>query len=236
MKNYKKLLVALTLVTGTLFLSSCEEAEEDLLKEAQLCLNRASASEALGCVSKIAGNTTQTAYALRCTAAFISQNKADADQILEALKKLTGPTTDCTGQCSPIIPTIKAFNFSDRTSANYAFDNCIKSGAKTYAQLASIIKFGTIIYERAKVIQNPPNEDNLKTVLTTTVDNTDKTDIGGVISATYGIVCSDPVDKQSESVKPFCQEVKFAIDAGADDLAMGSCFVKRLDVPGAACP
>jgi hypothetical protein len=236
MKNYKKLLVALTLATGTLFLSSCEEAEEDLLKEAQLCLNRASASEALNCVSKIAGNTTQTAYALRCTAAFISQNKADADQILEALKKLTGPTTDCTGQCSPIIPTIKAFNFSDRTSANYAFDNCIKSGAKTYAQLASIIKFGTIIYERAKVIQNPPNEDNLKTVLTTTVDNTDKTDIGGVISATYGIVCSDPVDKQSESVKPFCQEVKFAIDAGADDLAMGSCFVKRLDVPGAACP
>lgn len=236
MKNYKKLLVALTLITGTLFLTSCEEAEEDLLKEAQLCLNKASAAGALDCVSKIASNTTTTAYGLRCTAAFISQNKADADQILEALKKLSGPTTDCGGGCSPIIPTIKAFNFSDRASANYAFDNCIKSGAKTYAQLASIIKFGTIIYERAKVIQNPPNEDNLKTVLTTTVDNTDKTDIGGVISAVYGIVCSDPVDKQSESIKPFCAEVKFAIDSGANDLAMGSCFVKRLDVPGAACP
>jgi hypothetical protein len=236
MKNYKKILVALTLITGTLFLTSCEEAEEDLLKEAQLCLNKATASEALACVTKIESNTTVTAYALRCTAVFVSQNKADADQILEALKKLSGPTTDCTGQCSPIIPTIKAFNFTDRASANYAFDNCIKAGAKTYAQLASIIKFGTIIYERAKLIQNPPNEDDLKFVLTSTVDNTDKSDIGGVIFATYGIVCSDPVDKQSESVKPFCEEVKVAIDAGSTDLAMGACFVKRLDNPSDTCP
>lgn len=236
MKNYKKLLVALTLITGTLFLTSCEEAEEDLLKEAQLCLNKASASGALGCVSKIASNNTTTAYGLRCTAAFISQNKADADKILDALKKLSGPTTDCAGGCSPIVIAIQAFNFSDRASANYAFDNCIKSGATTYAQLASIIKFGTIIYQRAKDVNPTPTADDFKTVLTTTVDNTDKTDIGGVISSVYGFVCTQPADKQPQSTKDFCKEVKVAIDAGSTDLAMGSCFVKRLNDPTATCP
>ena len=237
MKNYKKLLAALTLVTGTLFLASCQEAEEDLLKEAQLCLNKATASEALGCVSKIASNNTTAAYGLRCTAAFISQNKADADKIIDALKKLSGPTTDCAGGCSPIVVAIQAFNFSDRSSADYAFDNCIKSGATTYAQLASIIKFGTIIFERAKGVNATPTADDFKTVLTNgDVTAQDKTDIGGVINSVYGLVCTQPTDKQSDSVKDFCREVKVAIDVGTSDLAMGSCFVKRLDDPVATCP
>ena len=237
MKNYKKLLLVFALATGTLFLSSCEEAEEDLLKEAQLCLNRATASEAMNCVSKITSNTTTAAYALRCTAAFIAQNKADADQILEALKKLGGPTTDCAGGCSPIIPAIQAFNFSDRSAADYAFNNCSKANSTTYAQLSAIIKFGTIIYIRAVGINPTPTADDFKQAITTNaVNNTDKTDIGGVISAVYGLVCTQPEDKQPQSTKDFCTEVKFAKDSGADDLAIGSCFVKRLERPGTTCP
>lgn len=237
MKNYKKLLVALTLITGTLFLTSCEEAEEDLLKEAQLCLNKASASTAIDCVSKIASNTTSTAYGLRCTAAFISQNKADADQILQALKNLSEPGT-CTGGCSPTVNVMQSFRFASRDIANYAFDNCLRADAKIYAQLASIIKLGTIVYIRAFAVTTPtePTVDDFKTALNSSMTGQDIDDIGGAISSTYGIVCTQPVDKQSQSTKDFCTEVKKAIDAGSTDNDIGTCFIEKLKDPSYSVP
>jgi hypothetical protein len=233
MKNYKKLIVALTLITGTLFLTSCEEAEEDLLKEAQLCLNKATASEALACVTKITSNTTQTAYNLRCSAAFIAQGKADADQILEALKGLSEPG-NCTGGCSPTVNVMTAFKFTDRDIANYAFDNCLKASSKIYTQLASIIKLGTIVYIRAFANTTPlqPVADDFKEALTNDLLPQDVDDIGGAISAAYGIACSEPADKQSQGTKDFCSEVKKAIDGGSSDNDIGTCFVEKLKNPG----
>lgn len=236
-------LFSLSLSVGLL---SCQKSEQAVLQEAQLCLNNTPASEALNCVSKLATYTTESAYQLRCSAIFIYEGYGSASFLIQNLDKLNSNTSGagCSGgSCSSTLSALSVFNFSsgDNTqqtnrdknvnTANDAFDLCSKAGLKSYYQMGSLFKLGTVAaMEAYKQNRSPANLSDLETVL----PSLPKAMIGEIASETYTRTCTSNIS--SESVRQMCTEFSETIGSDPNDYAsIGCCLKQKLDDPNATC-
>ena len=243
MNKSTRLLTCLALLTSSVFYS-CQKSSKSDLSEAQLCLNTATASSALNCVSKIADNVQPLAYSLRCSAIFISQGFGDASSFVNALDSINHPGS-CTGGCSSTMNAMLALSFNqgnlsfstvrdaNNAAAADAFAQCSKADAKIYTQIASIFRLGTLTSMAAYQVSlgAPITETDLKN----SVLSLSPSDVGALVNITYANTCQNPEDA-TDSSKTYCAELGAAIAAGGSEAAIGSCLLNKLKTPAYPCP
>ena len=140
--SLKKLLGVSLLVLPAALLSGCnQETEQDLLSEAQYCLDGAStAAQAQSCLSSIKGINTKSANVLRCSAAYIGEGFGNPAKLIEAFDKINQtPTGDATSTES----FLAVMTFSDKALADETFGYCQATGLKGLSLLSAMTKAAT---------------------------------------------------------------------------------------------
>lgn len=239
-------LKASLLAALTLGLFSCaKSSDKNDLKEAQLCLNTATSSEALTCIDKIASNNSAQAYKLRCAAVFISEGFNTPTAFIEALDKINNNSGSCTGGCSSTVGAISALSFknTDNNSAtdrahsaavaDQAFSYCSLSDTGIYMQISSIFKIGTLAANIAYQTNGgtTPTEDQIKTAISSLPD----AEMGQLATSTYNATCQN-LEKASDSTKKYCTELGTAVNSGGSDTSIGACLKGKLANPNYVCP
>jgi hypothetical protein len=249
MKHHQKILAAALAFSG-LLLFSCSKNSTNDLHDVQLCLNKADAGSAMGCVDKIAGDSSPIAYSLRCTAIFITQGFGSAASFVDALDSIGSGSTGCGGSCSSTVSAINALKFSaagisnstewnaNIDAANDAFSQCSQADAKIYTQIASLFKLGTLTAMLSYQIgQTAPGgtvtEADLKAALAS--GSLDAATVGSVVEITYDNTCKN-TENASDSTKDYCNQLKTALDGGTTTAQIGQCLIEKLKDPSYSVP
>ena len=222
--NHTTKIIFAALLTLTIF--SCQKSETNDLQDAQLCLNTAAAADAQNCVSKIASNTSENAYKLRCSAVFISKGFGSPTSFISAMDQIkNGGTTDQSGTMA----AMATLNFGlDTAAANSAFSECSNSGVGIYAQISSVFKIGTLF--SALLPPATPGSPLTPAQLEGVIAGVSDADVGNVIISTYGTSCGDTTNA-SDSTKQYCTELAAAIAAGSSPAVIGASFKNKLANP-----
>lgn len=224
----------LSILLISAFLFSCAKSEKNDLKEAQLCLNTSTPSEAMACVDKIASNGSAQAYKLRCAAIFISEGFNSPTSFIDALDKINNPSG--TGGSSSTVGAISALSFVKSASdqarseavANNAFSYCSLAETDIYMQISSIFKIGTLAANIAYIATAgaTPTENDIKNAIATLPS----AEIGQLVVATYNSTCQN-LEKASDSTKKYCEELGNAVNAGGSEANIGDCLKNNLNNP-----
>ena len=218
---------------ATLSFYSCSPNQEvNDLKEAQLCLNKADASAAMNCVSKIAGNTSENAYKLRCSAIFISKGFGTPASFATAIDQMNGSGSNgsCSGgTCSGSLAAMSTLNFgTDTASANSAVSECTQSGVSIYAQISSIFKIGTDLVNLAAGATDV-------TSLEGAIGGLNSADLGSLVQTVYTTGCAQV--KEGDSNQQYCTEISNALGGGNyTTTQIGDCLKIKLNDPNGVCP
>lgn len=249
MKNHSKNLnlhiVIITIITSLIF--SCEESEKNDLLEAQMCLNKASASEARNCVSSISSNSTPLAYSLRCSSIFIAEGFGEPTSLLDALNDMNS-SGSCSGGCSSTVNALYAFNFDSAgtstsstrqaniDTATEAFTQCSSADATVYSQISSMFKIGTLAAMTAYSLSTSGTitQDNLESALAS-LASSDPSTIGDIATSTYNTACGN-TENAAESTQAYCDELSAAINSGATSAQIGACLLNKLQNTSYVCP
>ncbi len=225
---------------------SCKKSELEDLKDAQICLNTAPASQARACVSGLSGDNSELANALKCSAVFISEGFGTPESL--PLDLVNG-STGCGGSCSPTVNALLVLNFDsgDLTDANVRTSNintareaagyCAASGVKVYSLIGSLFQIGT----DAKMAAADPAKGNLGNTPPTAVQleaaigTLNPTTLGNLVLITHSTSCNGTPESQSDSTVKFCTELSTAIGAYTAPADIGACLKLKLDNPAAAC-
>lgn len=228
MKTNRKILAlaaALTLIT----FQSCQKSDTNNLQQAQMCLNKAAASEAKACVTGISSNTSSYASSLKCAAIFISEGFGAASSFTTAIDSLNS-ASGCGGGCSSTVSAISSLKFhssggaipnsTDVATAAEAFTVCNASNVKFYSQISSLFNMGTLTASFA--VANP-TETDIKNALGSISPAT----LGNLVLSTSASVCTD-IANASDSTKKYCADLASAINGSTDPAIVGACLVKIL--------
>jgi len=231
-----------------LILTACQKSAVNDLQEAQLCLDHSAAADAMNCVAKIASDTSENAYKLKCSAVFISEGFNTPASFTGILDQLTSPTNShgCVGDCSSTLAAMNIFKFSsgDNTqaanrqknndTAAEAFSYCSSSGVKIYTQISSLFKLGTML---AMVTPSVVAGGSSSTAdLQAAVSSLPSADVGNVVITAYQQTCTSLSSSASDSMKQYCSELGTAFSAGATATSIGDCLKGRLADPSYVCP
>ncbi len=210
---------------------SCTKSDTNDLQDAQLCLNTAPASEAMNCVSKISGNTTENAYKLRCSAVFIANGFGTPSSFIDALDQINnGGNSSYSGSLSAMSTLNFGTSQSDLDEATLAFNECTSSGVGIYSQISSIFKIGTLLAKTAGSI----DINNLESAAAS-LAGADAAVVGEVVQTTYSTACAD-TENASDSTKQYCAELSTALSGGATSQEIGECLLGKMADPGFVCP
>lgn len=230
--------------------TSCQKSDNDLMHEAQSCLNTAPENEARNCVSKISALTTPAAYKLKCAAIYRYEGFGAASSLITALDGLNdGDCASCSGGTgSSTLTVMSAFNFSrgdntdadNRTrnlaTADEAVATCAQSQSKAYIQVASLFKLGTLstmmAHQLGAVAGAAPTAAELEAALPSLTP----ADVGSIVELTFNATCVGNQDP-SDSTIEYCNELEAAIGSNQGDFtAIGSCLLGKLNDPNFVCP
>jgi|GEM_PF-6470139 hypothetical protein len=140
--SLKKLLGVSLLVLPAALLSGCnQETEQDLLSEAQYCLDGATtAAQAQSCLSSIDGINNKSANVLRCSAAYIGEGFGSPSKLIEAFDKIDQTPT---GNATSTESFLAIMAFSDKDLADETFGYCQATGLKGLSLLSAMTKAAT---------------------------------------------------------------------------------------------
>ena len=108
------------LIFGFLFVTGCEDEEQANLFNAQYCLDRATATNALSCVSNIEGQTDERASVLKCGARFLSRG-IDTDTIVAAIEVISDEGNNANATSTAIANLAIPNSAANPTSYDVAF-------------------------------------------------------------------------------------------------------------------
>ncbi len=241
----------LLLAALTLTVFSCQKNDQDLLHEAQSCLNTAPASEARNCVSELASMSSPQANRLKCSAVFISEGYREASDFINAMDKLKDDGEGC-ANCSGTLNAMNALNFSqgDNTQAdardrniavaNEAFNVCSNANSKGYTQISSLFKLGTTTsmwaYEFTGVAGASPTPAELEAALASMIADPEAAEtVGEVAIVAHQSVCQG-TESPSESTVKFCEELGVALNSGGTAESIGACLLNKINDKDFVCP
>lgn len=218
-------LLALTL---TALLTGCEsqQTEKDMLAEAQYCLDKATATTASACMSKISGLSSPQAYALRCAEGFISADVTSPQNLADAMNAIS--------EGSGATGLLSAISFPDTTAANKTFNDCNLSNSSGLAMIGAMAKSATILASVAASFPSCSTPEACNTAIAEGIDNligglssgdlADKaeaernvTEIVSAVTTVYATSCSSASSENSEMCAPINAA---AAAAGVDINAM----------------
>ncbi|MEZ0391752.1 MAG: hypothetical protein ACAH59_06025 [Pseudobdellovibrionaceae bacterium] len=139
----KQNLFSLWIAAGSLFLSSCGGPKDvDKIADAQACLDRATASEADECVSKVDGLESEGAYLIRCAGKFVKEgfnDPAKLTSVMSAIDSDTG-TNGSTSLMAGLAFKAESSTSLNFDSANEAFNYCTTANSKGLITLSGFAK------------------------------------------------------------------------------------------------
>lgn len=188
--QFKTTLAVALISVSLLGLTACQESEQDVIKDAQYCMDDArTSSQAQACISKLEGIETPAAYVIRCAGEFISQGFTSPSRLVDVIDalKADGGTAGLLGFMS----------FTDLTSANRAFTSCTKSNQKGMNLLAALMRTATTITSTdssiiAGLTANPPvypTEQQVKDAIDNVLTAGNEEVIGETIKTVYQVSC-----------------------------------------------
>ncbi len=153
------------------FFGCGKSTDKDKIGDAQICLDKLSASPAAAevdaCTEKIAGLTTTAAYTVFCAANFIKEGFGGATRFITAFQQINGGTSGSNVQALMGVMTFtaKANVTLDLADAQSNFSTCLLSTGKGSTLLASFSYLTMALYNfyNSKALPYCPN-----TVTTTT--------------------------------------------------------------------
>lgn len=240
LSTYSCFLIAASTVLLSIGLISCGSAKDvDKIGDAQQCLNTATSSTAMDCVTKVEGMTSVGSYNIRCGAAFVREGFANPIKYTTAFSSLSGgSTTNFMG----LVSFSSAANITtDASNATTTFNDCYSAGAKGKTLISAFGYFSTALMKffydvggaAAPACQAPTSGTyNLSTCMqqatvaqplkvlelgSSTVSDSSSSGqvqraIGSVIISTYNISCAG-----SSANKELCATLSTAVTTGASD-------------------
>jgi hypothetical protein len=128
-----------------LILSSCETSEDRQLASAQDCIDSArTASDADRCYGLVAGNESEKAYLVRCSANYIAQGFT-GERMASAFQRLKDGGAGGQDPMATAMAYLVFSNSSSVHSVDKAMDNCTRSGVRSLQRLATMSKLATFI-------------------------------------------------------------------------------------------
>lgn len=136
--NAKMLLSTLCLASSLALVGCGQQSEKDMLAEAQLCLDKASANNALSCVSKISHLNSPDAHALMCSAGFVESGVVSPSNLAKAFTALSDENAGATTM-------LASLRFENSSLMNTTNESCKKSGSAGFALISAMAKTATTL-------------------------------------------------------------------------------------------
>lgn len=226
MKKTVKPLLALT-IAALAFTGCAKENELDTIKDAQMCLNKATTATAQSCVSKLANIATEQASQLKCAAYFIQEGYGTPTKLIDAIEAADS------GSGSSSVNMISELSFSSATQSSAAFDVCNSSGIAVYSQLSSLVQISTL----AKVAGGL-SSSSTPAQFATAINTLPSSTLGDLVNTTYESSCSGS-SSNGEALQKYCTELGSTLTT-ANTTQIGDCLKYKIGAtmvnPGNGCP
>jgi hypothetical protein len=213
------------------FLSACsqENAEDRQLSAGLTCLDTANtAADADTCMAKVAGNTSQQAYMIRCSANMVAQGFTGA-RIANAFQKLK-ENPGAAGTQSTAMMSYFVFKPIVNHTADDAVTNCKLSGSNGLYSLANTAKFATFaVNVMSGSTTIPANLDPasptfdytaIKTTLSSLYTANNATNNAAIGTIAQNMQASACGAGSALSTQDICTRLNNAITSGGTDPAM----------------
>lgn len=188
------------LVSGLIFvafIAGCESKEDVAIAKAEKCLNTATSTTAMDCVSGLSSYTNEKAYLLRCSALYL-KNGFTGTRLLEAFKNLKN-----SGGTDPMAIVMSTLAFSTIAEANEAGTYCSMSGSVSLERLSDMTKMATIIPITMGII---PSSGLTEGQMLTAIQNMRDGIQGGTLTADQLAALPGLATTISESASNYCYE------------------------------
>lgn len=207
----KAVTTAALALTASFLMLGCQETEQDLIGDAQHCLDHTSVGQAEGCLSKIEGLTSAQAYVIRCAASFIDEGLTDPATLSEALNQVSEGNNNSLG-------LLQALAFKNTDRARTMFERCSASNQKGLLLISGVSKMATDILSLSTassgdlVFSDDPAEMAAAIDEILTNGGAGQLEVvGSTLQVVYNVSCQ--VDNQAN--KDICGEIDTAL-AGVD--------------------
>lgn len=143
----KKLFITLSLISASVFLSSCEEEEAEAISAAQSCLNEMKstmskselATKAAECRSILGTPTSEKGFIIQCSSFFLEE-AFFGSKVLEAFERI-----DSSNGENDSLNLMSAFAFNSSSNASSASSACQQTGVKTFQVFGDVALAATTI-------------------------------------------------------------------------------------------
>ncbi len=139
-----QIVMSLTLMSF-IGLTSCQETDADRIGDAQLCLDKANASTAQACLSKIEGIESAQANILRCSAGFLSEGFDDIARLVDSFSQLESGGDGTIGLLTVMAFKSKADGATNKSFASTTNSYCQKSKQKGLSMLGTMAMSATTL-------------------------------------------------------------------------------------------
>lgn len=166
--NIRFMKKALLLVT--LALAACSPSEDDLIGAAQLCVDKASPSEAYSCIEPIRYINKRSANIVKCSAGFSAEGFGRGDKIVAANQDLEDPTKGTPSFLGLMTFASKPTPEQNRQFAKEVDSFCQGTGKPIYNLLSAMSLSGTTISAVGGLRwdkNNPPNREDIRRAIAT---------------------------------------------------------------------
>lgn len=125
---------------------SCAETDQDKIRDAQACLDKATAATASACMTKVNGLTSKASYLIRCSAMMIKQGLSDPTKLSSIMTAMSGGSNPTGNAMTAIMFSSNGGgtpNAADQTDATNASNYCYLSGSPGLNMLGFLANLAT---------------------------------------------------------------------------------------------
>lgn len=210
---------------GLIFLSSCETDEQVAIAKAQICLDKATAATANLCKDHVTGLSSPASYIIRCSADFLTKGLT-ATKMAQSFINRDRSTTNK----DPMLGFMGILAFETNALASQAYDDCKKSGVKSFLLFGSMSRISTKIgsfstaLDTIRAGENPTQAEMETAIDAISLSDTATLEILGDTAKTLGTSYCNAGNATTD----VCKNVNEAIANNTTSAAIGTALLTAL--------
>ncbi|WP_413289070.1 hypothetical protein [Bdellovibrio sp. HCB337] len=156
------------LLVLTLALAACSPSEDDLIGAAQLCVDKASPSEAYSCIEPIRHINKRSANIVKCSAGFAAEGFGKGQKLVAANRELDDPAKGSPSFLGLMTFASKTTPDQNRQFAKEVDAYCQGTGKPVYDLLSAMSLSATTISAVGGLNwdkNSPPNRDDIRSAI-----------------------------------------------------------------------
>ncbi len=203
------------LLLGSLFsvFTSCAEKDADKIGDAQQCINKATKTTALGCLSGISGLDSEASNAVKCAAMFISEGLSDPARMYQIVQNASQAGNNGVNSAFGVL----AFqgddaltNATDVTKSTLSSAYCRKSKSPGLMWLSSLTSIATTV---ATVATPPYDASSIQSGMLAIAAGGDPVAQAAIGTAAVTAYTSNCADGGAQQDSQFCSDFAAQITA-----------------------